>query len=115
MASGSRILTLRNSDTDLKYFAIPLTSDSTGSAVYGNDYYSFDKQLNMIRPRSGVVVSAAGRMRGFCFALGLRFVGRGLHRWVSGLQGSVICFLNLYFTKVLKKEKCCVEPLIQLF
>jgi len=63
--AGSRILTLRNSDTDLKYFAIPLTSDTTGSAVYGNDYYSFDKQLNMIRPRSGVVISTTRRVRGF--------------------------------------------------
>ena len=43
MASGNKILTIRNADANLKYFAIPLTSDGTGSAVYGNDGYWFDK------------------------------------------------------------------------
>jgi len=42
MASGNRILTLRNADADLKPFAIPATSDGTGVAKYGNDGYWFD-------------------------------------------------------------------------
>jgi hypothetical protein len=41
MTSGHRILTLRNTDADLKPFALPATSDATGSAVYGNDGYWF--------------------------------------------------------------------------
>jgi len=43
MSSGHRILTLRDADADLKAFAIPLTSDGSGSATYGNDGYWFDK------------------------------------------------------------------------
>jgi len=43
MTSGHRILSLRNSDADLKAFAIPASSDGTGSAVYGNDGFWFDK------------------------------------------------------------------------
>lgn len=43
MSSGNRILTLRNADADLKYFGIPLTSNATGSDVYGKDIYYFDK------------------------------------------------------------------------
>jgi hypothetical protein len=42
MSSGNRILTLRNSDANLKAFAIPATSDSTGAAAYGNDGYWFN-------------------------------------------------------------------------
>ncbi len=42
MVSGNRILTLRNADANLKPFAIPATSDATGSATYGNDGYWFD-------------------------------------------------------------------------
>jgi hypothetical protein len=41
MSSGNRILTLHNSDADLKPFAIPASSDGTGSATYGNDGYWF--------------------------------------------------------------------------
>jgi hypothetical protein len=40
MTSGNHgILTLRDADADLKPFAIPATSDGTGSANYGNDGY----------------------------------------------------------------------------
>ena len=41
MSSGNRILTLRDSDADLKAFNIPATSDGTGSTVYGQDGYWF--------------------------------------------------------------------------
>ncbi|MEI7425165.1 MAG: hypothetical protein WCK10_03540, partial [Candidatus Staskawiczbacteria bacterium] len=41
--SGQKILTLRNEDVNLKAFAIPATTDATGSAVYGNDVFYFDK------------------------------------------------------------------------
>jgi len=41
--SGQKILTLRDADADLKAFAIPATTDGTGSATYGNDGYYFDK------------------------------------------------------------------------
>jgi hypothetical protein len=43
MASGNRILTLRNTDADLKAFAIPATSDGTGANAYGTDGYLYDK------------------------------------------------------------------------
>ena len=43
MTSGNKILTIRNSDVDLKYFALALTSDASGSNVYGKDGYWFDK------------------------------------------------------------------------
>ena len=42
MSSGNKILTLRNSDADLKPFAIPATSDATGATKYGTDGYWFD-------------------------------------------------------------------------
>lgn len=42
MSSGNKILTLRNTDADLKPFAIPATADGTGSATYGNDVFYFD-------------------------------------------------------------------------
>ena len=41
--SGKKILTLRDADADLKAFAIPATTDGTGSATYGNDIYYFNK------------------------------------------------------------------------
>jgi hypothetical protein len=43
MTSGHKILTLRDTDTNLKAFAIPATSDSTGAAAYGKDGYYYDK------------------------------------------------------------------------
>jgi hypothetical protein len=43
MTTGQNILTLRNSDADLKPFALPATADATGAAAYGNDIYYFDK------------------------------------------------------------------------
>ena len=42
MASGNKILTLRDSDAGLKGFAIPATSDGTGAAQYGTDGYWFN-------------------------------------------------------------------------
>jgi len=35
--SGQKIVTLRDADADLKYFAIPATTDGTGVKGYGND------------------------------------------------------------------------------
>lgn len=43
ITNGTRVLTLRNTDADLKAFAIPATSDSTGATAYGKDGYWFDK------------------------------------------------------------------------
>ena len=37
MTSGNKILTLRDTDTNLKAFAIPATSDATGAAAYGKN------------------------------------------------------------------------------
>lgn len=42
MISGNKILTLRDSDADLKGFAIPATSDGTGASAYGADGYWFN-------------------------------------------------------------------------
>jgi len=42
MTSGNKILTLRDSDADLKGFAIPATSDGTGASAYGTDGYWFN-------------------------------------------------------------------------
>jgi sulfatase modifying factor 1 len=42
MTSGHSILTLRDSDADLKAFAIPATADETGSTTYGQDGYWFN-------------------------------------------------------------------------
>lgn len=53
--SSQRITALRDADADLKYFAIPATTDGTGTSGYGNDIYVFAK----------VGVSAALRGGGF--------------------------------------------------
>ena len=53
MTSGHRILTLRNSDVDLKAFALPATTDASGSAVYGNDYFSYNKDAVRAALRGG--------------------------------------------------------------
>lgn len=59
MTSGSRILTLRNSDADLKAFAIPATSDGTGAAAYGADGYYFDKTAVRAALRGGIFGTGA--------------------------------------------------------
>lgn len=53
MTSGHKILTLRNSDADLKPFAIPATADATGAAAYGTDGYYFDKTALRAAIRGG--------------------------------------------------------------
>lgn len=53
MTTGHKILTLRNSDADLKPFAIPATADATGAAAYGNDGYHFDKTAVRAAIRGG--------------------------------------------------------------
>ena len=42
MTSANKILTLRDSDANLKGFSIPATSDATGAAQYGTDGYWFN-------------------------------------------------------------------------
>lgn len=42
MSSNRKILTLHNTDANLKPFAIPATSDGTGATKYGADGYWFD-------------------------------------------------------------------------
>lgn len=57
--SGQKILTLRSADADLKAFAIPATTDGTGSATYGNDIYYFDKSALRAAFRGGYFGSTA--------------------------------------------------------
>ena len=59
MTTGQKILTLRNSDADLKPFAIPATADATGAAAYGNDGYYFDKAAVRAAIRGGIFDSGA--------------------------------------------------------
>ena len=58
--SGQKILTLRDADADLKAFAIPATTDGTGSATYGNDIYYFDKAALRAAIRGGGSDRGAG-------------------------------------------------------
>lgn len=60
MTSGNKILTLRNSDADLKAFAIPATSDGTGAAAYGAVRYYFDKTVVRAALRGGRVPGGVG-------------------------------------------------------
>ena len=53
MTSGHKILTLRDSDADLKGFALPATADATGAAAYGNPYYYFNKSAVRAAVRGG--------------------------------------------------------------
>jgi hypothetical protein len=70
MTSGNKILTLRDADANLKPFAIPATSDGTGSDTYGKDGYWFDKGAERAALRGGGFshVASAG-----VFALGLSY------------------------------------------
>jgi len=53
MTSGHKILTLRDSDADLKAFALPATANGTGSATYGNDIFYFNKSAERAALRGG--------------------------------------------------------------
>lgn len=53
MTSGHRTLTLRNSDANLKAFALPATADENGSAAYGNDYFVYNKDAVRAALRGG--------------------------------------------------------------
>jgi hypothetical protein len=68
MTTGNKILTLRNSDADLKAFGIPLTSDVTGSPVYGNDGFWYDKAAERAAFWGGTFVD---ELRAGVFALHL--------------------------------------------
>ena len=57
--SGQKIVTLRDADADLKYFAIPATTDGTGVNGYGNDVYYYDKSAVRAAIRGGGFRSAA--------------------------------------------------------
>ena len=60
MTSGHKILTLRDSDADLKPFAIPATADATGSASYGNDGFWHSKAALRAALRGGNFDNGAG-------------------------------------------------------
>ncbi len=60
MISGNRILTLEDADVNLKPFAIPATSDGTGSDTYGKDVYNLDKTAEQAAVRGGAFDSMAG-------------------------------------------------------
>ena len=70
MTSGHKILTLRDSDADLKPFAIPATADATGSASYGNDGFWHSKAALRAALRGGTFYSGASAG---VFALGLDY------------------------------------------
>ncbi|OQC00393.1 MAG: hypothetical protein BWX80_03435 [Candidatus Hydrogenedentes bacterium ADurb.Bin101] len=53
MASGNRILTLRDADAALNPYALPDTTDATGSDTYGKDGYWFDKAALRAAVRGG--------------------------------------------------------------
>jgi len=53
MSSGNKILTLRDTDTDLKAFAIPATADATGADAYGKDVFYYDKAALRAAIRGG--------------------------------------------------------------
>lgn len=59
MTSGHKILTLRDSDADLKGFALPATADATGAAAYGTDGFWFDKAALRAALRGGPFNAAA--------------------------------------------------------
>jgi hypothetical protein len=69
MATGNRILTLRNTDADLKALAIPATSDGTGATAYGKDGYWYDNTSLRAALVGGSWVSGANAG---VFALDLR-------------------------------------------
>ena len=46
-------MTLRDADADLKYFAIPATTNGTGVNGYGNDVYYYDKSAVRAARRGG--------------------------------------------------------------
>jgi len=58
MASGNRILTLRDADAALNPYALPDTTDATGSDTYGKDGYWFDKAALRAARRGGNFLSA---------------------------------------------------------
>jgi len=78
MSSGNRILTLRDADADLKAFAVPLTSDGSGSATYGNDGYWFDKAALRGALRGGWWIDGT-RAGVFALYLGAVPTGYGVH------------------------------------
>lgn len=51
--SNQLITALRDADADLKYFAIPATTDGTGTSGYGNDMYLFNKGAVRAAARGG--------------------------------------------------------------
>jgi hypothetical protein len=57
--AAQKILTLRNTDADLKPFAIPATTDTTGSTTYGNDVYNFNKSALRAALRGGGFANGA--------------------------------------------------------
>ena len=59
MSSGNKILTLRDGDSNLKGFALPATSDGTGSDSYGKDGFYFDKSAVRAACRGGFFNSGA--------------------------------------------------------
>ena len=56
--SGQKITALRDADANLKYFAIPATTDGTGTNGYGNDVYYFDKSVLCAAVRGGAFFDA---------------------------------------------------------
>jgi len=77
MTSGNKILTLRDTDADLKGFAIAATSDATGAAEYGTDGYWFNTADAGTAPNN------------------IRSALRG-GTWTDGVNAGVFA-LNLYY------------------
>ena len=60
ITSGHKILTLRESDADLKHMGIPATADATGTWLYGYDVIYHDKAADRAALRGGYFTNDAG-------------------------------------------------------
>lgn len=60
LVSDNLILTLRDSDVNLKAFGIPATTDIIGSSSYGNDIYLFNKSIWASTLSGGYFSSGSG-------------------------------------------------------
>jgi sulfatase modifying factor 1 len=86
MSSGNNILTLRDSDADLKAFAIPATSDTTGSTTYGKDGYWFNTADPGDAPNN---IRTALRGGGWYHAVRAGVFALGLHHAPSATYGTL--------------------------
>jgi hypothetical protein len=87
MTTGHKILTLRDSDANLKPFALPATADATGAAAYGNDVFYFDNAVLRAAIRGGAVSSAGAAG---VFALGVNAAPSSANAYVGFRAGKAL-------------------------